>query len=82
MNELPAHTHFVSASSATSGGVAAPNGRFLGGAGNAYHAPAASTALRAGTVANTGGSQAHTNQQPYLTLMFCIALQGIYPSVN
>jgi microcystin-dependent protein len=33
-------------------------------------------------VSTIGGSQAHTNQQPYLTLNFCIALQGIFPSQN
>jgi microcystin-dependent protein len=82
VNELPAHTHPVAASSATTGGSAAPAGKYLGGTGNAYHAPASPVALRAGSVANTGGSQAHTNQQPFLTLMFCIALQGIFPSVN
>jgi microcystin-dependent protein len=27
-----------------------------------------------------GGSQPHENQQPYLGVNFCIALQGIYPS--
>ncbi|MHC4695589.1 MAG: phage tail protein [Planctomycetota bacterium] len=34
------------------------------------------------TVGNTGGSSAHNNRQPYLTLNFIIALQGIYPSRN
>lgn len=34
------------------------------------------------TVANTGGSQAHPNMQPFATLSFCIALQGIFPSQN
>jgi len=34
------------------------------------------------SVTNVGGSQAHTNQQPYLVLNFCIALQGIFPSQN
>ena len=29
-----------------------------------------------------GGSQAHLNMQPFLTLSFCIALQGIFPSPN
>lgn len=29
-----------------------------------------------------GGSQAHFNMQPFLTLNFCIALQGIFPSPN
>jgi microcystin-dependent protein len=82
VNELPTHTHTVAASSATTGGATSPAGKFLGAAGNAYHAPAAPVALRAGTVANAGGSQAHTNQQPFLTLTFCIALQGVFPSVN
>ncbi len=27
----------------------------------------------------SGGSQPHNNMMPYLTLNFCIALQGIYP---
>lgn len=39
-----------------------------------------STALASGTVGNTGGSQPHENRQPFLTLNFCIALQGIFPS--
>jgi microcystin-dependent protein len=30
----------------------------------------------------TGGNQAHENMQPYLTLNFVIALQGIFPSRN
>ena len=34
------------------------------------------------SVANVGGSQAHLNQQPFLALTFCIALQGIFPSQN
>jgi microcystin-dependent protein len=33
-------------------------------------------------VSTVGGSQAHTNQQPYLTLNFVIALQGIFPTQN
>ena len=39
-------------------------------------------AMNAGAVANVGGSQAHLNMQPFLTLTFCIALQGIFPSPN
>ena len=31
---------------------------------------------------NVGGSQAHLNMQPFLTLNFCIALQGIFPSAR
>jgi microcystin-dependent protein len=33
-------------------------------------------------ITNTGASQAHLNMQPFLTLSFCIALQGIFPSAT
>ena len=37
-------------------------------------------AMAPNAVTNVGGSQAHLNMQPFLTLSFCIALQGIFPS--
>ena len=37
-------------------------------------------AMQAGSIANTGGSQAHLNMMPFLTITFIIALQGIFPS--
>jgi microcystin-dependent protein len=82
--ELPTHTHAVAASSSASGGSATPNGNYLGGGNNVYQTAAggALTTLRPDTVTNTGGSQAHLNMQPFLTLSFCIALQGIFPSQN
>lgn len=36
--------------------------------------------LSANAVSNEGGGQAHNNLQPFLTLNFIIALQGLYPS--
>jgi microcystin-dependent protein len=80
--ELPTHTH---AASATTNNATAANPT-----GNAYarsavpvYAPATSlTAMNAGAVGATGGSQAHLNMQPFLTISFCIALQGIFPSPN
>jgi microcystin-dependent protein len=80
--ELPAHTHLVQASTAAQGGDPVPTGRFLGGATNMYHSPASLTTTNPGNVTNAGGSQAHLNMQPFLTLSFCIALQGIFPSAN
>lgn len=80
ISEIPTHTHVAAASSAATGGNASPTGRFLGGGNNVYHSPSSPTTLNAGTVANTGGSQAHLNMQPFLTLSYCIALQGIFPS--
>lgn len=80
--ELPEHTHMVNASSAATGGNANPTGRFLGGGNNVYHSASDLTAMNPGTVTNMGGSQAHLNMQPFLTLSFCIALQGIFPSTT
>jgi microcystin-dependent protein len=84
--ELPTHTHVLSASGSTANspapGSPAPN-VLASTAPDPIYAPAANlVALRAGTVANTGGSQAHLNMEPFLTLSFCIALIGIFPSPN
>jgi microcystin-dependent protein len=47
---------------------------------NGYGPPTQLVAMNAGASLPTGGSQAHLNMQPFLTLSFCIALQGIFPS--
>lgn len=83
--ELPTHTHVLQGSSLVGNSV---NPRPVSGGnvlardpGNAYSSSASSlTALNNGSVTNVGGSQAHLNMQPFLTLSFCIALQGIFPS--
>ena len=79
--ELPTHTHIAVASS-VGGTQPIPTANFLGSAGNMYNNAAPFVTLLAGTITNTGGSQAHLNMQPFLTLNFCIALQGIFPSPN
>jgi microcystin-dependent protein len=81
-NEMPLHTHLVAVSTAATGGANSPANRFLGGANNAYHTASNLAPFRQGTIGNVGGSQAHLNDQPFLTLNFCIALQGIFPSPN
>lgn len=78
--ELPTHTHVANATSQAST-VNNPNGAlFAGTNGRPYGAPTNLIALNPGTITNVGGSQAHLNMQPFLTLNFCIALQGIFPS--
>ena len=79
--EMPQHTHGVNAAKQDAN-TNLPAGSLPAIAANAYAPPSALTTLAAGTVGNVGGSQPHTNQQPYLTLNFCIALQGIFPSPN
>jgi len=80
--ELPTHSHALWASS-TPGDTPVAAGNVLSSAqGQLYGAAANLTSLLPATVSNAGGSQAHLNMQPFLTLSFCIALQGIFPSPN
>jgi microcystin-dependent protein len=82
MAELPTHTHVLSATS-TTGTQAIPAGNLLAPtASQMYHAPDSLVAMAPEAITNVGGSQAHLNMQPFLTLSFCIALQGIFPSPN
>jgi len=78
--ELPTHTHVLNGTS-TAGTALIANGNLLAKNSNfSYHAPDQLGAMSSGSIANVGGSQAHLNMQPFLTLTFCIALQGIFPS--
>ena len=80
--ELPEHTH-VAQGSSTQGSSQDATGNVLGTVpGRIYTDPNALTALSPTTITNVGGSQAHLNMQPFLTLNFCIALQGIFPPPN
>jgi microcystin-dependent protein len=83
ISELPTHVHTAFASS-SDGAVAVAPGNYLAKAApaNPYIGATALGAMHDGTLANVGGSQAHLNMQPFLTLSFCIALQGIFPSQN
>jgi microcystin-dependent protein len=81
ISEMPEHQHVLQAASGdTDTNVATSNN--LGKAANMYGPAASLTTLIPSTVGNVGGSQAHLNMQPFLTLSFCVALQGIFPSPN
>lgn len=80
--ELPQHTHVARATSELQGTVA-PTGNYLAlTAPSEFYAGTVNAAMLPQAVSNVGGSQAHLNMQPFLTLNFCIALQGIFPSPN
>src|SRR5437867_3034741 len=83
--EIPTHTHVLSASSqAANASPPTPIANILASSapGQAFGSPTQLAAMHPTSVTNTGGSQAHLNMQPFLTLSFCIALQGIFPSPN
>ncbi len=81
-SEMPVHSHTVSATNnfgnrntplnATPG--QAPTGNPV------YKSGASNTNMDFTSTTIVGGSQPHNNMPPYLTLNFCIAMQGIYPS--
>ena len=77
---LPTHSHTVKAFNDNAS--ATPAGNFFAAANNAYQPAPPNTNLAANSVSNTGGSQAHINQQPFTVLSFCICLSGYFPSPN
>ena len=84
--ELPTHTHAAQGSS-DDADAAVPTGNLLATVdntvmGSVYAAPSNLKPMAAAAVGSTGGSQAHVNMQPFLTVSLCIALQGIFPSPN
>ena len=82
--ELPAHVHSANASGVNANATI-PNSTLdiaTGGGFQIFRPPSNLIAMNPAMVANVGGSQAHLNMQPFLTLAFCIALQGIFPSPN
>mgnify|MGYP005989500889 CR=1 FL=1 len=84
-SEMPQHTHKLQGSSDVAVNVAPDSGQvFARAATPVYHQTANATTVDAvaGSVTNSGASQAHENMQPYLAVNFCIALQGLFPSRN
>lgn len=87
--QIPQHNHgvriYAQNSAALRSGTPQANGG-LSVSSNAaatsfLPSPAASTQFAPNMIQpNSGGGQPHQNQQPYLGVNFCIALQGIYPS--
>jgi microcystin-dependent protein len=80
ISEIPTHTHTANGSN-TAGTAIVATGNLLAGTTNQLYTAAQNlVALNPATIGNVGGSQAHLNMQPFLTLSCCIALQGIFPS--
>ena len=77
-SETPTHNHFVNV--VNSNASVGPTGNFFAAANALYHPAPPNTNLAPNSITNTGGSQPHQNMAPFLTLSFCIALQGIFPS--
>jgi microcystin-dependent protein len=79
-SQMPVHTHALMATASATG--TSPTGAALAppvNGASAYHLPANTVAMAPGSVGATGASAPHPNRQPALSLLYCIALVGIFP---
>jgi len=86
--DMAAHSHPANCSSAL-GTQPSPSNTVWAtdNNGNAPYSTSGGATMAPGAIGTAGGTstqstQPHNNMAPYLTLNFCIALQGIYPSRN
>lgn len=83
-SEIPAHAHAIRVSSTGTDeeGLKNPTNNITGKEANTlpiYITPQALAAMAPQALTPAGGDQPHNNMMPYLTLNFCIALQGVFP---
>jgi microcystin-dependent protein len=87
LTQIPAHNHLIALNN-SQGTSPTPSGNVPAGVSfargqtppNIYAGSSDGTTLKPTALSPAGGSLPHSNLQPYLTVNFCIALQGMYPS--
>jgi microcystin-dependent protein len=84
-SEMPAHSHPAGCNSGAGSNGSPAKRVWAASTGGTtpppFYSDAAPTVhMRGSALRSTGGNQPHNNLQPYLTLNFCIALQGVFPS--
>jgi len=81
-SEMPAHGHTLRAATQDNADVntITSTTSFAGSTGGALYQAAANVTLSNQALAPAGNGTPHNNMQPYLTVSFCIALEGIYPA--
>jgi microcystin-dependent protein len=80
-SEIPAHSHQLRADNQDIGdtNVVSPNASLAESSNGTLYQSANNVTMSDNALTPAGGDQPHNNMQPYLTLNFCIALQGVYP---
>jgi microcystin-dependent protein len=83
INQMPPHNHSLNALS-SGGNNPSPTGLLLAndGSDRIYAAGTPDTALAGNAIGTSGSGQPVNNMQPYLTIRYCVALQGVFPSRN
>ena len=78
--EIPSHTHALRVSTSDDAETNIPTNNALSRAkSNIYSSNTTVTPMAPEALALAGGGLPHNNMMPYLTLYFCIALQGVFP---
>jgi microcystin-dependent protein len=78
--EMPAHAHTGAADTGDPADTTTPGPTVsFAQAGASLYQPASNTNMAFEALAPSGGGLPHNNLMPYLTLTFCIALQGVFP---
>ena len=82
-SEIPSHTHQMRGDNQDQADTSAPTSQTViakSAGANAFVAPTVPLVTMSDNILSpAGGDQPHNNLMPYLTLNFCIALQGVYP---
>jgi microcystin-dependent protein len=81
-SEMPAHSHTVGASGQNAlQSVPGPSSVLARSNGAFAYVPGSNPIvnMNSAAIVPIGGNQPHNNLQPYLTINFCIALQGVFP---
>jgi microcystin-dependent protein len=78
--EMPFHNHVLQASGQPGNRRPVAGNAMARSTGANMYLPSGTTALMAfQAVTQKGGSLPHNNMSPYLTLLYCIAMQGVFP---
>ena len=80
-SEISAHSHSLNAANFPANSKTPAGNSIARGSANTYLAPAGLPVVNMSdqALAPAGGDLPHNNMMPYLTLNFCIALQGVFP---
>ncbi|MFD2942286.1 phage tail protein [Flavobacterium notoginsengisoli] len=80
-SEIPSHNHSLMAATLNSQSISPANNSL--GRGNpirVYSTGSTNTDMSISSIALSGENAPHNNMMPYLTMNFCIALQGVFPA--
>mgnify|MGYP006401414157 CR=1 FL=1 len=78
VNNIPSHGHSINAAEEPT--TDDPSGAFISATGSPAFAASSTVVMAPNAVANTGGGQSFNIMNPFLSMYYCIALVGVFPS--